>query len=108
MSAAVSAGAAAVISANTMIQRQADIRLCKAIMPPFTDATATVEQRQQYAHCVDVMHPNPMNGYEIAGLVVLGGLTCAMLLALTYMIVKDAIESYKSSQAMKRLYKHFQ
>lgn len=34
---------------------------CKSYMSSFDPKTATVEQMQQYAECVDLIHPKPMS-----------------------------------------------
>lgn len=45
---------------------QAKKQVCRdATIPNFNNTTATIEQRQQFADCVRLMHPDQMTGGEV-------------------------------------------
>lgn len=62
---AIASGAAAQSAANSARIREMERQRCIQWMPGFTDAKATVEQRQAYAVCVDRVYPEPMTGGEV-------------------------------------------
>lgn len=67
-SAAASAGFAASSAASASAARR-ERQKAECIvntMPDFRHSTATVEQRQAYANCVDLVHPQAMTGSELA------------------------------------------
>lgn len=65
---AISSGAAASAAASNAAAQAAARRAheaeCRITMPSYQDATATVEQRHEYAGCVDLMYPQEMGGGE--------------------------------------------
>lgn len=48
-------------SASAARAHQARVTACHALMPDFRDVTATVEQRQAYSDCVDLIYPQELS-----------------------------------------------
>jgi len=75
MSVAVSAAmAGAAVSQASIAQasaRKAQIEQCKFTMPNFDAQSATVSEMREYAHCVEIMHPNEIGAATIIALKVL-------------------------------------
>lgn len=57
-----SSAALIIVTNSTTAQRQAK---CAAIMPGYQHNIATVEQRQQYADCVRLLHPSALGAGEV-------------------------------------------
>lgn len=56
--AAGAAGASLIIASNAAKSaKEAKIHICSEFMPKFNETTATVEQKQHYAECVNLVHP---------------------------------------------------
>lgn len=63
--AAIAASASAQSAIAAQEAREARKVACQALMPNYQDATASVEARQIYASCVELMHPQAMSGVEV-------------------------------------------
>lgn len=78
--AAVAASSAAISAANTA-RRKAE---CVAGMDDFQHVTATVVQRQHYADCVRLIHPDPLSGTE----------AIALKVAIVVVLISAAVGSF--------------
>lgn len=63
--AAIAASASAQSAIAAQQAREARKVACQALMPSYQDATASVESRQSYASCVDLIYPQTMSGVEV-------------------------------------------
>lgn len=62
LAASANANAAAANAAAARAKRIA----CMKYVPGYEHDTATVTEMRQYAECVDILHPEPMTGGEVA------------------------------------------
>lgn len=68
---AISTGAAAQSAAAAAQAHAARVTACQAFVPNYHHAEATVEQRQAYAGCISLLHPQEVTGSGLIAIKVL-------------------------------------
>ena len=99
MSVTVSAGATAAAStASALASKRSTEAKCNELVSGYEHTTATIEQRQSYADCIDMMHPSQMTGHEVIGLKII--IVCAFVGALvSYWKGRDSSCGFSESAA---------
>lgn len=75
MSSTAIATSAIIISASAA--RDAKEAKCAALIDGYEHATATTEQQQEYADCIDMLHPDQITGTEVIAIKVV--IVCALI-----------------------------
>lgn len=65
---AISSSNAALASAEASRAAEEHRQACIAMMPTYSDRSASVESKKAYASCVETVYPNPMTPVETVGL----------------------------------------
>lgn len=99
MSVTVSAGATAAAStASALASKRSTEAKCNELVSGYEHTTATIEQRQEYADCIDMMHPSQLTGDEVIGLKII--IVCAFVGALvSYWKGRDSSCGFSESAA---------
>ena len=84
-------GAAVASSSNSVNSSTKKTYYCNQIMPKFNPKTATVEQKQNYADCVDHFYPSMTPADIIAVKVIIIAAFISFLMASVYFFKEDGL-----------------
>ena len=105
MPAGTSAGMAAIAASQAAIAAQqaheVEVSRCKIIIDNFDSKKATIGQAQDYAHCINVVYPQPAIGTEILAFKIIFGI--ALIGMISNIIIQKIKNSYLCESFMDYL-----